>query len=75
MLPANFKYHYWGTRLAKLYHLTQEPPPANILTSWFERHASERNALIVAIIGLFLNAVIGLLGVVVGLVQIWKNPG
>jgi hypothetical protein len=79
-LPADFSFLYWGDRIAKLYDLTKHPPPANALVSWFERHTSERNALTVAIIGLFLSVLFGFLGVVIGLFQsviawlAWKYP-
>jgi hypothetical protein len=48
--------------------------------SWFERHTSERNALIIALIGLFLAALFGFLGLLVGIAQLvvsyyaWKQP-
>jgi hypothetical protein len=71
---------YWGSRLAKLHDLVQHPPPANRLVYWFERHTSERNALSVAILALLLSALFGLLGVIIGCLQLafawmaWKYP-
>ncbi|KAI1379961.1 hypothetical protein F4677DRAFT_408127 [Hypoxylon crocopeplum] len=79
-IPSDFTFRYWGKRLEKLQEITKRPPPRNSLVSWFERHASERNALTVAIIGLFLAALFGFLGVVVGVCQLavawlaWKYP-
>ncbi|KAL2062850.1 hypothetical protein VTL71DRAFT_5922 [Oculimacula yallundae] len=70
-LPSQFAYHYWGDRLAQLHAVVKNPPPANGVMSWFERHTSERNALTVAIIGLFLSALFGLLSVIVGGAQLW----
>jgi hypothetical protein len=73
-------YEYWGERLETLYNLVEDPPPANVLVAWFERHTSERNALTVAIIGLFLAVVFGFLSVVIGILQLvvawlaWKYP-
>jgi hypothetical protein len=79
-IPADFAFTYWGERLAKLYEVVERPPPTNVLISWLERHTSERNALTVAIVGLFLAALFGFLGVVIGLLQLivtyiaWKSP-
>lgn len=79
-LPENFKCVYWSRRLKALQALVEARPPKNKLVSWFERHTSERNALTVAIIGLFLSALFGFLGVLVGILQVvisikaWKHP-
>ncbi|KAI2611814.1 hypothetical protein GGR54DRAFT_632799 [Hypoxylon sp. NC1633] len=79
-IPADFTFRYWGRRLEKLQEVTKRPPPRNRLVSWFERHTSERNALTVAIIGLFSAAFFGFLAVVVGVLQLvvawlaWKYP-
>lgn len=79
-LPTNYKCVYWSTRLKALQALADSRPPTNKIVSWFERHTSERNALTVAIIGLFLNALFGFLGVSVGILQVvvsvkaWKYP-
>jgi hypothetical protein len=78
--PDNFEYRYWGNRLKILRNMVTNPPPANKLVSWVERHTSERNALTVAIIGIFLSALFGFLGFTVGLAQLvisilaWKQP-
>lgn len=78
--PPNSEFEYWGNRLATLYDLVKKPPPTNAFISWFDRHTTERNALTVAIVGLFLSALFGLLGVLVGVVQVvlawfaWKHP-
>ncbi|KAF2676772.1 hypothetical protein K458DRAFT_424526 [Lentithecium fluviatile CBS 122367] len=79
-LPANFKCVYWSRRLKALQALVEVRPPKNKIVSWFERHTSERNALTVAIIGLFLSALFGFLGLLVGILQVvvsiqaWKYP-
>jgi hypothetical protein len=79
-LPANFKYLYWGKRLKALQALVEARPPKNKIVSWFERHTSERNALTVAIIGLFLSVLFGFLSFLVGILQVvvsiraWKYP-
>ena len=79
-LPTNFKLVYWSRRLKVLQALVEAPPPKNKIGSWFERHTSERNALTVAIIGLFLSAFFGFLSVLVGILQVvvsvraWKHP-
>jgi hypothetical protein len=73
-------YVYWNTRLEELYNFVQDLPPRNRLTWWIERHTSERNALTVAIIGLFLSALFGLLACLIGIAQLavairaWKRP-
>lgn len=79
-LPANFKYVYWSRRLKALQALVEARPPKNKIVSYFERHTSERNALTVAIIGLFLSVLFGFLGLLVGILQVvitiwaWKYP-
>lgn len=63
-------FNYWGHRLAALHEIIKRPPPANAMVAWFERHTSERNALTVAIVGLFLSVLFGLLSFIVGLLQL-----
>lgn len=76
----NMAYEYWGGRLENLYKLVKNPPPANAMVAWFERHTSERNALTVAILGLFLAALFGFFSVIIGIFQLviawlaWKYP-
>ncbi|RKK32331.1 hypothetical protein BFJ66_g14071 [Fusarium oxysporum f. sp. cepae] len=78
--PSDMSFNYWGDRLAKLHDLVKRPPPANAIVAWFERHTSKRNALTVAIIGVFLSVLFGFLSFLVGLLQLilaWKaynNP-
>jgi hypothetical protein len=69
-LPADFKLVYWSKRLKALQAVVDHPPPSNKVISWFERHTSERNALTVAILGLFLTALFGLLSFLVGVAQL-----
>lgn len=60
-LPEDFEYKYLGARLATLMKVVDKgPPPSGILT-WLERYPSERNALTIAVLGLFLTAFIGFL--------------
>ncbi|KAK4180180.1 hypothetical protein QBC36DRAFT_205161 [Triangularia setosa] len=79
-IPEDMSFDYWGDRLAALYKVVQKPPPTNALVAWFERHTSERNALTVAIVGLFLSVLFGLLSFIVGLLQLilawvaYRNP-
>ncbi|KAL2787667.1 hypothetical protein BJX66DRAFT_327670 [Aspergillus keveii] len=79
-VAANFRYKYWNQRLEILYQLAKNPPPRNGFISWIERHTTERNALTVAIIGLFLSAFFGLLTCLIGGAQLavaimaWKDP-
>ncbi|KAI8716917.1 hypothetical protein NCS52_00986300 [Fusarium sp. LHS14.1] len=69
-IPDDLSFTYWGPRLAELHDVVKRPRPTNSLVSWFERHTSERNALTVAIIGLFLSVFLGLLSLVVGILQL-----
>ncbi|KAL3473150.1 hypothetical protein BJX99DRAFT_272410 [Aspergillus californicus] len=79
-IPTTFRYQYWNSRIEQLYMVVKNPPPANRLISWIERHTSERNALTVAIVGLFLSAFFGLLTCIIGAAQLaiavlqWKQP-
>ncbi|KAF5962445.1 hypothetical protein FBULB1_14164 [Fusarium bulbicola] len=79
-LTSDFTFMYWGGRLARLYDVVKRPPPRNVLVSWVERHTSERNALTLAIIGLFLAVFFGLLGFITSVIQVvvswmaWKHP-
>ncbi|WQF83883.1 hypothetical protein CDEST_08897 [Colletotrichum destructivum] len=79
-VPPDMVFRYWGDRLTRLHEAVRRPPPTNAVVSWFERHTSERNALTVAIVGLFLAALFGFLSFLVGLLQLvlawvaWKHP-
>ncbi|CAG9938596.1 unnamed protein product [Clonostachys rosea f. rosea IK726] len=68
--PMDMKFDYWGSRLSVLQGFVKKPPPPNALVAWFERHTSERNALTVAIIGLLLAVIFGVLSFIVGLLQL-----
>lgn len=68
--PPDITFDYWGDRLSALYDVVKQPPPANALVAWLERHTSERNALTIAIVGLFLSVLFGLLSFIVGLLQL-----
>ncbi|KAJ4856593.1 hypothetical protein T069G_09961 [Trichoderma breve] len=68
--PPSFKLVYWTKRLRNLQAAVDHPPPSNDLVSWVERHTSERTALTVALIGLFLTAAFGLLSVLIGIAQL-----
>ncbi|KAK3386755.1 hypothetical protein B0H63DRAFT_500451 [Podospora didyma] len=71
-IPEDFRLH--------LYDAVKRPRPANSLVAWFERRTSERNALTVAILGLFLAVLFGPFTLVVGILQLvvawlsWKYP-
>jgi hypothetical protein len=76
----NFKLVYWATRVRTLQEIVTNPPPNHWVVSWIERHTSERNALTVALIGVFLAVLFGLLSLLVGVAQLvvsilaWKYP-
>ncbi|KAK1755481.1 hypothetical protein QBC47DRAFT_380507 [Echria macrotheca] len=69
-IPEHFDYIFWGHRLKQLDTIISKPPPANKVISWMERHTSERNALTIAIVGVFLAALFGFLGFAVGAAQL-----
>jgi hypothetical protein len=58
---GSVEYKYLGDRLVTLFDLVENPPPANRVVRWIERHKSERNALTIAAFGLFLTALFGFL--------------
>ena len=78
--PVNIQYVYWGERLAKLRDAVKDPKPRSRMMVWVHEHTSERNALYVAILGLFLAVLFGMLGVIISIVQTvisywaWKYP-
>jgi fatty acid desaturase len=55
----------------KLHRLVRNPKPQNRLEQWIDRHTTERNALYIALIGLFLAVLFGFLGLIVGIIQTW----
>jgi len=69
-LPEDFEYKYLGNRLATLLKVVDNPPAANGIVAWVERHTSERSALTVAIVGLFLTALIGFLSLIVAAIAL-----
>lgn len=79
-IPEDFQFIYWAKRLRNLESILVNPPPANPVISWIERHTTERNALTAALVGLFLSVLFGLLGALIGLAQLvmsyyaWKYP-
>lgn len=79
-IPHDFGFVHWGSRLAELHSVVKDPPPVNPVVSWVERHASERNALAVAMLGLFLAVLFGLLSLITGILQLiiawlaWRHP-
>ena len=64
-------YVYWGDRLKELGELIRKPPPTTNWMTWLEERTSERNALMIAIVGLFLSALFGLVGCIIGAAQLW----
>ena len=80
LIPHDFHFEHWGSRLAELYSIVKDPPPINPLVSWVEQHASDRNALAVAVLGLFLAVLFGLLTFITRVLQLiiawlaWRHP-
>ncbi|KAI4625217.1 uncharacterized protein J4E87_005063 [Alternaria ethzedia] len=72
-LPEDFGYKYLGDRLATLLKVVDNPPAANGIVAWVERHTSERSALTVAIVGLFLTALIGFLSLIVAAIALFYS--
>ncbi|KAJ1331848.1 hypothetical protein MN608_05311 [Microdochium nivale] len=79
-IPHNFTFTIWGNRIRQLHDIVKKRPPRNALSAWFERHASDRNILIAAVIGLLFAGVFGLLSFLVGVAQFvlswyaWRYP-
>lgn len=75
-----FECRYWAERLRKLEKIAEKPPPSNRFISWVDRHTSDRNALTIAILGLCLAALFGLVSCLLGVAQLvvailaWKYP-
>lgn len=71
---------YQNARLEELYRFLEDLPPRNRFTWWIEWHTSERNALTVAIMGLFLSVFFGLLACLIDIAQLvvailaWNRP-
>ncbi|KAK7213150.1 hypothetical protein V2G26_020328 [Clonostachys chloroleuca] len=61
-----FTYTYWGERMRKLEAALANPPPRNKLERWLQSQTSERNALFIALLALFI-----LLAVILAAVQTW----
>jgi hypothetical protein len=70
-LPKDFQYQYWGERLLKLHEVVKNPKPKGVVKRWLQRHASERNALYVALISLVFTALLGLLSLILAVFQSW----
>lgn len=79
-VSPDFEYRFWGTRLAKLNLVVNNPQPLGPIHSWLRRHTNEKNGLAVTIVALVLGAFFSLLSVIIGIVQTWlawkawKNP-
>jgi len=57
------EYKYFGDRVARLMRVVDKGPPPRGIIAWLERYPSERNALTIAVLGLFLTALLGFLSV------------
>ncbi|KAI9711580.1 MAG: hypothetical protein M1820_002145 [Bogoriella megaspora] len=73
-------YTYLGTRLADLYEETQNPKPYSLLDKWLERKSGARYTTLVALIGIAIAILLGLLTLVVSIYQAyisyqaWQHP-
>ncbi|KAK1752653.1 hypothetical protein QBC47DRAFT_404976 [Echria macrotheca] len=70
-LPSDFRFVYWGERIAHLHQLMSRSPPRNKLERWFRRKSTEGNALFVALLALVISILVGLVSIVLSCVQIW----
>ncbi|CAH0044264.1 unnamed protein product [Clonostachys solani] len=66
-----FTYTYWGERIRKLEAALAKPPPRTKLGRWLQSQTSERNALFIALLALFISIFVGLLSVILAAVQTW----
>ncbi|KAF4992807.1 hypothetical protein FGRMN_6909 [Fusarium graminum] len=69
--PEHFQYVYWGKRIAQLHELVKSRPPRNKAEKWFQQKTSERNALLIALLALFISIFVGILSIILGIVQVW----
>ncbi|KAF5672573.1 hypothetical protein FHETE_3707 [Fusarium heterosporum] len=69
--PEHFQYVYWGKRIAQLHELVKSRPPRNKAEKWFQQKTSERNALLIALLALFISIFVGILSIILGAVQVW----
>ncbi|KAK3318934.1 hypothetical protein B0H66DRAFT_558427 [Apodospora peruviana] len=68
---SNFRFIYWGERMAHLHQLMTRRPPRNKLERWFHSHSTEGNALLIALVALAISIVIGVVSIGLNIVQIW----
>lgn len=57
--------------MRKLEAALANPPPRNKLERWLQSQTSERNALFIALLALFISIFVGLLAVILAAVQTW----
>lgn len=57
--------------MRKLEAALAKPPPRNKLERWLQSQTSERNALFIALLALFISIFVGLLAVILAAVQTW----
>ncbi len=69
--PPDFKFVYWGERMAHLQNLMTRRPPRNKLERWFHRHGNEGNAFFIALLALSISIIVGLISIGFNCVQIW----
>ncbi|KAF4436470.1 hypothetical protein F53441_13260 [Fusarium austroafricanum] len=69
--PEDFNYIYWGRRIAQLHQMVKALPPRNKFEKWFQQKTSERNALLIALVALFISIFVGILSIILSCVQIW----
>lgn len=69
--PEDFKYVFWGERVAHLHDLLLRRPPRNMLERWFEQQSSEGNALFVALLALLISILVGIISIVLMCFQVW----
>ncbi|CAG9993863.1 unnamed protein product [Clonostachys byssicola] len=67
----DFTYTYWGERMRKLEAALANPPPRNKLEAWLQSQTSERNALFIALVALFISIFVGLLSLGLAGFQTW----
>lgn len=70
-VPKDFKYVYWAERLAVLHARLKERPPRNKFEKWLAQEGNDANALLIALLALFISVVVGILGIILASVQTW----
>ncbi|KAI8716660.1 hypothetical protein NCS52_00960200 [Fusarium sp. LHS14.1] len=68
---GDFSYRYFGNRLVDLFEELEDPSPRGILETWFQRKSGARHVMMATLIGVIIAIILGILGLVLGIFQVW----